>query len=87
MSVAVGATFISIFSSTLAAYAIERLRCRAWNLSRLSRPALDPVHSAGDGSGSVRTVRQPAGPDPGISDLPGAVLDLALDRLFQVDPV
>jgi hypothetical protein len=91
MSVAVGATFISIFSSTLAAYAIERLRfqrqplCRTRHLSGLSRAAVDPVHSAGDGGGSVRAVRQSAGPDPGVSDLPGAVLHLALDRLFQID--
>ena len=29
----------------------------------------------------------PAGADPGVPDLPGAVLHLASDRLFQVDPL
>src|ERR1700676_4603753 len=53
--------------------------CRPWDLSRLSGAAIDPVHSAGDGGGPVRTVRQSLGADPGLSDLPGAVLHLAAD--------
>src|SRR3979411_1144127 len=40
MSVAVGATFISIFSSTLAAYAIERLRFRGSPMSGLASISL-----------------------------------------------
>src|SRR3981189_2003645 len=61
--------------------------CRPRDLSGLSGAAVDPVHSPCHRRGAVRPVRQPAGADPGVPDLPGAVLPLALDRLFQLDPV
>src|SRR3954470_12619630 len=61
--------------------------CGARHLSRLSGAALDPVHSAGYRDRAVRPVRLADGADPGVSNLPGAVLHLAPDRLFQVDPV
>src|SRR5258708_3914617 len=57
--------------------------CGLGDLSRLSGAAVDPVHSAGDRRGPVRPVRQSLGADPGLPDLPGAVLHLAPDRLFQ----
>src|SRR6202043_3604128 len=69
-----------------AAFSGEPL-CRPGDLPRLSGAAIDPVHSAGDGGGPVRTVRQSLGADTGVSDLPGAVLHLAADRLFQIDPL
>src|SRR6266702_6532913 len=59
--------------------------CGAGDLSRLSGAAVDPVHSARHRRGAVWIVRQSAGADPGLPDLPGAVLHLAPDRLFQVD--
>ena len=64
MFVAIGSTFLSLFASTLAAYAIERLRFRGSpyvgprHLSRLSGAALDPVHPAGHRDRAVRPVRQ-----------------------------
>ena len=93
MMVAVGSTFLSLFASTLAAYAIQRLRFQGsqyvglGDLPRLSGAAVDPVHSAGDDDRAARPVRQPDGADPGVSDLPGPVLHLAADRLLQVDPL
>src|SRR5262249_1088948 len=61
--------------------------CGPWHLPRLSGAALDPVHSARHRDRAVRPVRLTDGADPGLSDLPRAVLHLALDRLFQVDPL
>src|SRR5690242_11406733 len=61
--------------------------CRAWHLSGLSGAAVDPVHPARHRGGSVRPVRQSDGADPGLSNLPGAVLHLAPDRLLQIDPL
>ena len=65
MYVAIGATMLSIIASVLAAYAIVRLRYkgaqarRRTDLPRLSRAAVDPVHSAGDRRVPVRPVRPP----------------------------
>src|SRR5215212_7591797 len=59
--------------------------CGARHLPRLSGAAVDPVHSAGHRNRAVRPVRLADGADSGLSDLPGAVLHLAADRLFQVD--
>jgi multiple sugar transport system permease protein len=92
MIVAVGSTFLSLFASTLAPMRSSGCASRAaptWarHLPRLSGAALDPVHSAGHRDRAVRPVRLADGADPGVSDLPGAVLHLAPDRLFQVDPV
>ena len=93
MGVAIGATFLSLFASVLAAYAIERLRFKGAQHVGLAIylaylvPPIDPVHSAGDAGLPVRPVRQSGRADPDLSDLPGAVLHLAADRLFQVDPV
>src|SRR6185295_1459847 len=68
------------------AFALPRQPLRgAGHLPRLSRAALDPVHPAGHRDRAVRPVRLANGADPGVSDLPGAVLHLAPDRLFQVD--
>ena len=64
-----------------------RAACRPGDLSGLSGAAVDPVHSARHAGLPVRPVRQPAGADPDLSDLPDAVLHLAADRLLQVDPV
>ena len=61
--------------------------CRAGDLPGLSGAALDPVHPAGDHGLPARPVRHAAGADPDLSDLPGAVLHLAADRLLQVDPL
>ena len=66
-------------------------RARQWvglgDLPRLSGAAVDPVHPAGDHGVQLRPVRQPAGADPDLSDLPDPVLHLAADRLLQVDPL
>ena len=61
MIVAICSTFLSLFASTLAAYAIERLRFRGipYVASEFISPIWcrpDPVHPAGDGGGSVRPV-------------------------------
>ncbi len=64
-----------------------RAACRAGDLSGVSGAAVDPVHSAGHAGLPVRAVRQSGGADPDLPDVPGAVLHLAADRLFQVDPV
>ena len=61
--------------------------CRSWHLPRLSGAAVDPVHSAGHHGAPARVVRFADRPDPDLSDLPGSVLDLAADRILQVDPV
>ena len=61
--------------------------CRPRDLSRLPGAAVDPVHPAGDDDLPARPVRHAAGADPDLSDLPGAVLHLAADRLLQVDPL
>jgi hypothetical protein len=88
MTVAVAATFLSLFASVLAAYAIQRLRFKGSNyvglgdLPGLPRPALDPVHPAGHHGLRARPVRQPAGADPHLPDLPDPVLDLAAYRLL-----
>ena len=63
MYVAVGATFLSLIASVLAAYAIERLRFSGaqhvglGDLPRLSGAAVDPVHSAGHRGVPARPVR------------------------------
>src|SRR6266567_8773418 len=48
--------------------------CGLGDLSRLPGAAVDPVHPARYRRGAVRPVRQPPGADPGVSNLPGAVL-------------
>ena len=93
MLVAVASTFLSLLASTLAAYAIERLRFKGSAYvglgiylaylvpqSILFIPLATVIVP-------VRPVRLAAGADPGVPDLPGAVLHLAADRLLQVDPV
>ncbi len=93
MFVAIGSTFLSLFASTLAAYAIERLRFRGSPyvglgiyLAYLVPPSIlfIPLATVIVQFGLFDS---PAGADPGLSDLPGAVLHLAPDRLFQVDPL
>ena len=62
--VSVSSTFISLFASVCAAYAIERLRFTGsryvgpCDLPRLSRAAVDPVHPAGGDRVPARPVRQ-----------------------------
>jgi multiple sugar transport system permease protein len=64
--VSVTATFISLFASVLAAYAIERLRFRSSalrrdeHLPRLSRAAVDPVHPARRGHLQAAALRSRA---------------------------
>ena len=93
MWVAIGATFLSLTASTLAAYAIERLRFRGSPyvglgiyMAYLVPPSIlfIPLATVVVQFGLFDS---PAGADPGVSDLPGAVLHLASDRLFQVDPL
>ena len=60
---------------------------RPRDLSRLPGAAIDLVHSAGDDGRAAWPVRQPAGADPRLSDLPHSVLHVAADRIFQVDPL
>ena len=67
--------------------ALSRLALRRHeHLPRLSRAAVDPVHSArGDGL-QARPVRHAARADPHVSDVPDPVLHVAPDGLLQVDP-
>jgi hypothetical protein len=59
----------------------------AGDLPRLSGAALDPVHPAvGDGV-QARPLRHAVRADPDLPDLPRAVLHLAADGLFPLDPV
>jgi len=70
MFVAIGSTTLSLFASTLAAYAIERLRFRGSPYVGLGIylaylvPAVDPFHSACNRRGAVRPVRLTVGVDP-----------------------
>jgi hypothetical protein len=82
MEVAVGATAISLVSSVLAAYAIQRLRFRGANyvglaiyIAYLVPPSILFIPLA-------TMVFQ-----LDLPDLPDPVLHLAADRLFQIDPV
>ncbi len=93
MMVAISATILSLIASVLAAYAIVRIRYRGANwvggadLPGLSRAALHPVHSAGDGRLPIWAVRHTLRADPDLSDHPHSFLDLATDGLFQDHPL
>ena len=71
--VTVMSTFISIFASVLAAYAIERLRFRGAryvgheHLPRVPGAAVDPVHPARGDRLQAAAVRHAAGADPDVS--------------------
>ena len=84
---------VAVRRSTLAAYAIQRLRFRGSPyvglgiyLAYLVPPSIlfIPLATMVVQFGLFDSA---AGADPGLPDLPGAVLHLAADRLFQVDPL
>jgi multiple sugar transport system permease protein len=92
MLVSVVATFLSLFASVLAAYAIERLRFRAPSRSgwRSSWPTWCRRRSCSSRWPrwcSARPVRHPLGADPDLPDLPDPVLHLAADGLLPLDPL
>lgn len=93
MFVAVGSAFLSLFASTLAAYAIERLRFRGSPcvglgiyLAYLVPPSIlfIPLATVVVQFGLFDS---PMAPDPGLPDLPGAVLHLAVDQLAPPSPI
>ena len=93
MGVALAATVISIFASVLAAYAIQRLRFRGSNyvglaiyLAYLVPPSILFLPLAATHL-RVRPVRHAHGTDPDLPDFPDPFLHLAIDRVFQVDPL
>ena len=89
MYVAAAATTLSIFASVLAAYAIVRLRFKGAQtlgglifLAYLVPPSIlfIPLSTVIYNYGLFDSA---AGADPGLSDDPDPVLDLAADGLFQ----
>src|SRR5438034_1383566 len=60
---------------------------RRRDLSRLSHPTFDPVHSTLDRRIPVRAIRHAVRIDPHLSDHSDHVFYLAVDGLFQDDPV
>ncbi len=93
MMVAVCATFLSIFASVLAAYAITRLRFRGAQtvgllifLAYLVPPSIlfIPLATMVYGLGHLR---HQLGADPDLPDLPHSLLHLAADGLLQEHPL
>ncbi len=93
MYVAVGATFLSIAASVLAAYAITRLRFKGADtvgilifFAYLVPPSIlfIPLASVIQAYGLFELA---AVADPGLSDLAHSVLDLAPDGVLQDDPL
>ena len=89
MTVAVCATFLSIFASVLAAYAITRLRFRGAQtvgllifLAYLVPPSIlfIPLATMVYGLGNLR---HQLGPDPDLPDLSHSVLHVAADGILQ----
>ncbi len=93
MLVAIGSTTLSLVASTLrrsmpsSACASAAALCRARDLPRLSSCRRRSCSFRSPPSWCNSACRQSSCVDPGLSDLPGAVLHLAADRLFQVDPL